>query len=144
MQAKDLMTPVVTCLAPETRIQEVAQTMKSMDIGFVPVCEKDRLVGTVTDRDIVLRAVAEGKDLQRCTARDLMTSKVLWCYDDQSAEEVARYMSHQEVRRVVVLDRSKRLVGVISIGDLAKRGDQNKAGQAIRDIAEAPPANAAA
>jgi CBS domain-containing protein len=143
MQARDMMTPVVKCIVPGTRIQEVAQTMKSMDIGFVPVCENDRLIGTVTDRDIVLRAIAEGRDLQRCTARDLMTSNVFWCYDDQTEEEVAEYMANQEVRRVVVLDRNKRLVGVISIGDLAKRGDKIKAGQAIRDIAEAPPANAA-
>ena len=72
-----------------------------------------------------------------------MTSEVLWCYEDQTADEVAAFMADQEIRRVLVLDRSKRLTGVISIGDLAKRGEEAKAGEAIGDIADAPPANAA-
>jgi CBS domain-containing protein len=117
--------------------------MKSMDIGFVPVCDGDRLVGTVTDRDIVLRAVANDLSMATCTARDVMTQDLWWCYDDQTSEEIADYMADHEVRRVVILDREKRLAGVISIGDLAKRGEQLKAGEAISDIAEAPPANAA-
>jgi CBS domain-containing protein len=142
MQARELMTGKVETTSPETRIQEVAQKMKSMDIGFIPVCENDRLIGTVTDRDIVLRGVADGVK-EDCKARDLMTSDVFWCYDDQSAEEVADYMASKEIRRVLVLDRNKRLTGVISIGDLAKRGEQGKAGEAIGTIADAPPAQAA-
>jgi len=141
MQAKDLMTRNVECVSPDTSIAEIARIMKSMDIGFVPVCDEDRLLGTVTDRDIVLRAIAE--DRNSCTASDVMTDEVWWCYDDQTAEEIADYMASHEVRRVVILDRQKRLAGVISIGDLAKSGEQVKAGEAIGDIAEAPPANAA-
>jgi len=141
MQAKDLMTRNVECVSPETSIEEIARIMKSMDIGFVPVYDEDRLIGTVTDRDIVLRAIAE--DRNSCTASDVMTADVWWCYDDQTAEEIADYMASHEVRRVVILDRQKRLAGVISIGDLAKSGEQAKAGEAIGDIAEAPPANAA-
>jgi CBS domain-containing protein len=143
MQAKDLMTRTVECVTPDMQIQEVARRMKSLDIGFVPVCDSDRLIGTVTDRDIVLRVIAEGRDVKGCKARDVMTSEVFWCYDDQTAEEVADYMADQEIRRVVLLDRSQRLVGVISIGDLAKGGEQVAAGEAIGTIAEAPPANAA-
>jgi CBS domain-containing protein len=135
MQAKELMTPHVECVSPDTNIRKIAGIMKS--------CDNYRLVGTVTDRDIVLRAVADGKDAASCTARDVMTEDLYWCYDDQTAEEIADYMADREVRRVVILDRSKRLAGVISIGDLAKGGEQTKAGEAIGDIAEAPPANAA-
>ena len=137
------MTKPVECVSPETRVDEIAQKMKSMDIGFVPVCENDRLIGTVTDRDLVLRGLATGMDMKGCKARDLMTPDVFWCYDDQSADEVADYMAKKEIRRVVVIDRNKRIAGVISIGDLAKRGEQRKAGETIGNIAEAPPANAA-
>jgi CBS domain-containing protein len=143
MQAKDLMTPDVECVSPDTKIPKVARIMKLMDIGFVPVCDNDRLIGVVTDRDIVLRAVAEDMNIKDSLARDVMTEDLCWCYDDQTADEIAEYMSSHEVRRVVILDRKKRLAGVISIGDLAKRGEQAKAGEAIGDIAEAPPANAA-
>ena len=143
MLARDLMTRNVECLTPETTIALVARTMKLMDIGFVPICEGDRLIGTVTDRDIVLRGIADGQDMGNCTAREVMTSEVFWCYDDHTADEVASFMADQEIRRVLILDRSKRLVGVISIGDLAKRGEQEKAGEAIGSIAEAPRANAA-
>ena len=141
MQARELMTRAVECVSPDTDIQKIAGIMKSLDIGFVPVCDNDRLVGTVTDRDIVLRAVADGKTA--CTARDVMTPDVHWCYDDQTEQEIADYMADREVRRVVILDRNKQLAGVISIGDLAKRGEPARAGETICDIAEAPPAEAA-
>jgi CBS domain-containing protein len=143
MQAKDLMTPNVECISPEMRLQEAARKMKTMDIGFLAVCENDRLVGTLTDRDMVLRVLAEDKDIKEFRARDVMTPSAFWCYDDQTAEEIAEYMSSKEIRRVLILDRNKRLAGVISIGDLAKRGEQSKAGETIADIAEAPPARAA-
>ena len=112
-------------------------------MGFLPVCENDRLVGALTDRDIVLRVIADGKDLKKCKARDVMTDDVFWCYEDQTADEVADYMAEKEVRRVLILNRDKRLVGVISIGDLAKRGEEKITGETIRDIATAPPAQAA-
>lgn len=143
MQAKELMTRTVECISPDTDIREIARIMRSLDIGFVPVCDNDRLIGTITDRDIILRVIADGKDPDDCVAREIMTENLCWCYDDQTAEEIANYMASQEVRRVVVLNRQKRLAGVISIGDLAKGGEQAKAGEAIGTIAEAPSANAA-
>jgi CBS domain-containing protein len=132
------MTRDVECVFPDMLIQDVARIMRSMDVGFVPVCKNDRLIGTVTDRDIVVRLVAEDRDLRNCRARDVMTEEVFWCYEDQTAEEVAQYMSTKEIRRVLILDRNKRLTGVISIGDLARAGEQRMAGETIRDIAEAP------
>jgi CBS domain-containing protein len=119
-------------------IQDVARIMRSMDVGFLPVCKDDRLIGTVTDRDIVLRAVAEDREMRTCKARDVMSDEVFWTYQDQPVQDVAELMAAREIRRVLVLDRNKRLVGVISIGDLARSGGQSIAGEAIRDIAEAP------
>ena len=138
MQAKDIMTGNVECIPPDMLIKDAAGRMRFLDVGFLPVCEKDRLIGTLTDRDIVLRGVAGDRDLRTCKARDLMTADVYWCYEDQTTNEVAEYMAQKEIRRVLVLDRNKRLSGVISIGDLAKRADEQKTGETIKEIAEAP------
>jgi CBS domain-containing protein len=139
MQAKEIMSRNVECISPETTIMEASQKMKSLDVGFLPVCEGDRLAGTVTDRDIVLRVVTAGKDVRTCKARDIMTDNVVWCFEDMAADEIGEIMADKEIRRVLVLSRDKRLVGVISIGDLAKaRGEQKNAGETIKQIAEAP------
>jgi CBS domain-containing protein len=138
MQAKEIMTKGVECIPPGMLVRDAAMRMRLLDIGFLPVCENDRLVGTITDRDIVLRVIADGRDPKECRARDVMSSDVFWCFDDQSGDEFAEYMADKEVRRVLVLDRNKRLTGVISIGDLAKRADQQKTGETIKEIAEAP------
>lgn len=143
MKAKELMTRRVECIVPEATVHDAAQKMKSLDVGFLPVCEDDRLIGTLTDRDIVLRVIAEGRDARTCKAREVMTEDVLWCYEEQTGDEVAAYMADEEIRRVLILNEEKRLVGVISIGDLAKRGGQLYAGEAIKEIASAPPAQAA-
>jgi CBS domain-containing protein len=138
MQAKDIMTGNVECIPPGMLVRDAAMRMRFLDVGFLPVCENDRLIGTLTDRDIVLRGVADGRDLKICKARDLMTADVFWCYEDQTMDEVAEYMAQKEIRRVLILDRNKRLNGVISIGDLAKRADEQKTGETIKEIAEAP------
>jgi CBS domain-containing protein len=138
MQARELMTSGVECVPPATPVREAAMLMRSLDVGFLPVCDSDRLIGAVTDRDIVLRVLANGKDVDACLVRDIMTTDVHWCYEDQTSEEVAEYMARREIRRVLILDRQKRLTGVISIGDLAKGGEEQKTGEAMREIVEAP------
>jgi CBS domain-containing protein len=143
MQAKDFMTTGVECISPGMSVRDAALRMKSLDVGFLPVCENDRLVGTLTDRDLALRVIADGRDAEDCKARDIMTRDVFWCYEEQPSDEVAEYMADKEIRRLLVLDQDKRLVGVISIGDLAKSGEERKAGEAIREIVEAPPTQAA-
>ena len=146
MQAKKIMTPDVECISPEMPIQEAAGKMKSLDVGFLPVCENDKLIGTITDRDIVLRVVAEGRNIGDCTARDVMgqDQDVCWRYDDDSVDDIADYMAEKTIRRVLILNHDKRLVGVISIGDLAQaRGEQKKAGETIKEISEAPSLEAA-
>src|SRR5438067_4020625 len=107
MQAKELMTRTVECISPETQIQDAAQKMKSLDVGFLAVCENGRLAGALTDRDIVLRVIAAGKDVKDCMARDVMTNDVFWCYEDQTADEVANYMAEKEIRRVLILNGDK-------------------------------------
>ena len=138
MKAKEFMSFVVECISSDTPIEDAAQKMKTLDVGFLPVCKDDRLVGTLTDRDIVLRVIAERKNVKECKAHQVMTNDVFWCYEDQTANEIADYMAEKEVRRLLVLNSEKRIVGVISIGDLAKaRGEQQTAGEAIKEIAEA-------
>src|SRR5690606_8949466 len=108
--------------------------MRDGDIGSLPVAEGDRLIGMVTDRDIVLRVVAEGRDCAEATARDAMSPGILYCYDDETIEDVLDNMGDNQIRRLPVLSRSKRLVGVVSLGDLSLSG--RSAGQALRQISQ--------
>jgi len=134
MQVKDIMTPEVDLIDPEATVQVVAQKMRDDDVGAVPVAENDRLVGMVTDRDIVLRAVARGANMGSYTARQVMSPKILYCFDDQSPDEVLRNMSENQVRRLPVLNRAKRLVGMVSLGDVAAHAPAALAGEALKGI----------
>ncbi len=134
MQIKAIMTPEVDLVDPEASVRAVAQKMRDDDVGAVPVAENDRLLGMVTDRDIVLRAVAEGADMESYTARQVMSPNVLYCFDDQATDEVLRNMSENRVRRLPVLNRGKRLVGMVSLGDLAQHSPAALAGEALRGI----------
>jgi len=138
MKAREVMTSNVECVSPDIGIFDIARKMKSLDVGFIPVCDNDRLVGTITDRDIVIRGIAEGLDLDSTKARELMTSDVFYCFEDDNVEDVAHRMQEKEVRRMLILNRSKRLVGVVSIGDLSQaRGQEQLVGETTRDITEA-------
>lgn len=137
MQIKDVMTEVVDLVDPETRIADAARKMRDNDIGALPVGEGDQLVGLLTDRDIVVRAIAEGKDPDSFTVREAMSKRVLYCFDDQSTDEVATNMGMEQVRRLPVVDREKRLVGIVSLGDLSAGGANREAGEALGRISEA-------
>ena len=136
MKVREIMTNNVECVAPETSVSDLARKMKSMDVGFIPVCEDDRLVGTVTDRDIVIRGIAEATDINACTASDIMTRDVAYCFEDDNIKNVARKMRDKEVRRILILNGDKRLVGVVSLGDIAKV-EEKESGKTLKDIAEA-------
>lgn len=136
MKVSEIMTTNVECVAPELGMQQLATKMKTLDVGFMPVCENDRLVGTVTDRDIVVRCLAEGRDINSCTAREIMTKDVFWCFEDDDVKNVASKMQEKEVRRMLILNRDKRLVGVVSIGDISKV-EEKVSGETLRDITEA-------
>jgi CBS domain-containing protein len=119
MLVRDCMTKKVELAAPGMSLRHAAQKMRDGDYGFLPVGENDRLVGMITDRDIAVRAVAEGKDPKSTRVREVMSDKVLYCFDDQTTEEVAENMGLNQVRRLPVLNRQKRLVGILALGDLA-------------------------
>ncbi len=136
MKIREIMTTNVECVSPNTGIQELANTMKTLDVGFVPICENDRLVGTVTDRDIVVRGCAGGQDITTCKASDIMTKGVFWCFEDQDIKDVAKRMREKDVRRMLILNESKRLVGVVSIGDISKV-EEKETGKTLKDITEA-------
>lgn len=135
MQVKEVMTPQVSVVAPDAQIPEIARKMRDEDIGSVPVVENERLVGMVTDRDIVIRTVAEGQDIRTVTAREAMSPRILYCFDDQTVEDVLGNMGEQQIRRLPVVDRDKRLVGVVSLGDLSKAA-KRKAGDALKEISQ--------
>ncbi len=136
MKVRQIMTTNVECIAPDAGVAELARKMKTLDVGFIPICENDRLAGTVTDRDIVIRGIAGGRDLNTCKARDIMTSEVHWCFEDQDVKDVAKKMREKDVRRMLILSQDKRLVGVVSIGDLAKV-EERESGKTLKDITEA-------
>lgn len=138
MQIKDVMTPGVECTQPSATLREAAQKMRDLDVGPLPVCGDDeRLAGMITDRDITVRAVAEGRDPGTTLVRDVMTPKVIYCFEDQDVSEAARLMEENQVRRVVVLNDQKRLVGILSLGDLAVDvGDEQLAGHTLEAVSE--------
>jgi CBS domain-containing protein len=134
------MTPAVEVISPDATLQEAAARMKARDIGPLPVCDRDRLVGVVTDRDITVRATAEGADPTAIRVQDIMTPEVLYCFEDQLVEEAARLMQDYQVRRLLVLDNDQRLVGIVSLGDLAlQTHDEELVGQTLEEVSEPTP-----
>ena len=136
MFVRDVMTRGAECVRPANSLVEAAQKMKNLDVGPLPVCgDNDRLVGMLTDRDITVRAVAEACDPRTTTVKDVMTPDVVYCFEDQDVQEAARLMKEHQIRRLVVLDRDKRLVGIVSLGDLAvETGDEKLAGRTLEHV----------
>lgn len=135
MQVKDIMSTNPRYITPETTLQEAAQEMLDHDIGFLPIGENDRLIGTVTDRDIAIRAVAQGNGVSDMKVRDIMTQKVMYCFEDDPVEKACESMCNLQLRRLIVLDNNKRITGILSTGDLAKNGHNDKlCGHVMHDI----------
>jgi len=137
MKLKDIMTRKVEVVSPDSTLQDAAAKMKGIDVGPMPVCDGDRLVGMLTDRDITVRAVAAGRDPRTTKVRDVMTPEVVWCFEDQDIREAAKVMQEKQIRRLVVLNRDKRLTGIVSLADLAvDTGDTKLAGRTVEEISE--------
>ena len=137
MQLRNVMTRDVEVVRPDASVQEAAATMKRLDVGPLPVCDGKRVLGMVTDRDITIRAVAEGRDPKATTVQEVMTDEVIYCYEDQDAEDAARLMAEKQVRRLLVLDRDKQLVGIVSLGDLAvDTADPIRAGETLERVSQ--------
>jgi CBS domain-containing protein len=125
MRVSEAMTREVRICTPGQPIREVARTMAAIDVGVLPVGENDRLIGMITDRDIAVRAVAQGKGPDT-PVREIMSEHVEYCFDDEELDRVAQGMADVRVRRLPVVNREKRLVGILSLGDVARRGNQRE------------------
>jgi CBS domain-containing protein len=138
VQIHEIMTKKVDRIRPSDSIAKAAQEMKKLDVGSLPVCDKDkRVVGIVTDRDIVLRGVANHRDLQETKVREIMTPEVEFCFEDDLVEIAARQMRQKQIRRLVVLNVDHRLVGIVSLGDLAvEMDDEVLVGLALEGISQ--------
>jgi CBS domain-containing protein len=136
------MTPGAECVPPDSTLQDAARKMRDLDVGALPVCDNDRLSGMLTDRDIVVRAIAEGRDPKMVRVRDAMTAGIDYCFEDDDVREAAHHMQEKQIRRLAVLNRDKRLAGIVSLGDLAVRTrDERLCGKALEQVSE--PAGAA-
>jgi CBS domain-containing protein len=135
MRVDEIMTREVKLMDPNTTVRDVARRMRAENLGAFPVGENDRLIGMVTDRDIVVRGVAEGRAEGNATVRDVMSERVFYCFEDEDVDRAAEVMAEHQVRRLPVLNRDKRLVGVVALADLGREGDY-AAQAALEGIAE--------
>lgn len=135
MKVNEIMSRDVRVASPNDRICDVARTMAEIDAGALPVGENDRLIGMITDRDIALRAVAQEKGPQT-PVREVMSAEVKYCYDDQDLDEVCQNMASEQIRRMPVVNRDKRLVGILSLGDMATDSKGREAGEALEGISK--------
>ncbi|TIT84885.1 MAG: CBS domain-containing protein, partial [Mesorhizobium sp.] len=129
MKIRDCMTQAVRVASPDQTLRDAARAMADLDAGVLPVGENDRLVGMITDRDIAVRGVAEGKGPDT-KIREVMSAEVKYCFDDQEVDDILRNMGDLKLRRMPVISREHRLVGIISLGDLATAGNTEWAGEA--------------
>jgi len=138
MQVKDVMTKGVECVLPDQSIAQAAQRMRKLNIGALPVCgENDKLMGMITDRDITVRAIAESCEPDDTCVREVMTPRIQFCFDDQDVTAAAELMEEKQIRRLAVLDHDKRLVGILSLGDLAvKTADDRLSGEALERVSQ--------
>lgn len=135
MKVKEMMHKGVEWVSPDTPLTAIAKKMQQFDIGAIPVGENDRLVGIVTDRDIAVRGLAKGTDISKLTARDVMTKGIFWCRDSDDASEAVRLMEAKHVRRLPVIDEKKRMVGMLSLGDISHAVSQKTAAEALKAVA---------
>lgn len=122
MKVKDAMHKGVEWVSPSTTLVELAKLMAQHDIGAIPIGENDKLIGMVTDRDIICRGLNNGADVSKITAREVMTPDIIWCRDDEDLEDATRIMESKKVRRLPVMDKDKRMVGILSLGDISHVG----------------------
>jgi len=136
MKVKDAMHEGVTWVGPDTKIGELARSMRDEGIGAIPVGENDRLIGMVTDRDIAIKGFADGRDPASLTARDVMNGPILYCRTEEDIDDAARLMEQHQVRRLPVIDENKRMVGMLSLGDIASAGGRELTGELTQSVAE--------
>lgn len=136
MRVSEAMHKNATWVPPTTPVSEIAKIMKNEDIGALPVGENDRLIGMVTDRDITIRALADGQDVSSLIARDVMSPGISYCRTEDALEDAVRLMEQKKIRRLPVIDTDKRMVGMLSIGDVSHFGHEDLAGELMQAVSE--------
>ena len=137
MQIREIMTREPVVIGPDMVLKEAAETMRDLDSGVMPVGQNDRLVGMLTDRDITIRATAAGKDPNQTRVEEVMTPDVVYCFEDDDARDAALKMEEHQIRRLIVLNHDNRLVGILSLGDLAVHtSDDRLAGEVAEAVSE--------
>lgn len=135
-QVREVMTRGVRAMSPADSIQFAAQAMDELNVGALPVCDGERLLGMVTDRDITVRGVAQGCAVDQTPLSSVMSENVRWCFEDQDVSEVLDLMRGAQIRRLPVVDREKHLVGIVSLGDLAAKWESDEMPEALADISQ--------
>jgi CBS domain-containing protein len=137
MNVSEIMTSDFEMIDSTSSLREAARKMKSLNVGFLPVQEGTMLIGLLTDRDIVLRGLAEGRDADSTQVKDIISSEVVYCFEDDSIEDAVRLMEEHKVRRLIVVDHDRVPVGIVSLGDIAvKTGLEQLSGEALERISE--------
>jgi CBS domain-containing protein len=134
MKVKEAMHKGVEWVSPDTPLTTVAKKMQQHDIGAVPVGENDRLIGMVTDRDVTVRALANAKDISRLTARDVMTKGVIYCREAEEVDDAVRTMESKHIRRLPVLNANKRMVGMLSLGDVSSAASKEITAEVMKAV----------
>jgi CBS domain-containing protein len=134
MKVKSSMHKGVEWVSPDTPVKVLANIMREQDIGAIPIGENDRLIGMVTDRDVTVRAVANGIDVSALTAKDIMTKGIIWCRDGDDVSHAANIMQSKQIRRLPVIDKNKRMVGILSLGDLSHAASQRTAAAVTKAV----------
>ena len=135
IRIRDIMTRDVATIGPDATVAEAAAQMRDRDVGMLPVCDGDRLLGLFTDRDLTVRAIAGGLNPARTKVREIMTRELFFCYDHEDVREAVLSFEEKQIRRLPIVNRQKRLVGVLSIGDLAVDvGDRDLVGEVLQKI----------
>lgn len=135
MKVRDAMHKGAEWVEATTPVQTIAAKMRDLDVGAIPIGENDRLIGMVTDRDITMRAVAAGKEVAKLTARDVMSKGIVFCRDTEDVEDAVRIMEQKKIRRLPVLDENKRMVGMLSLGDIAHSASHEISGETLTAVA---------
>jgi CBS domain-containing protein len=137
MELREIMTCNVEVVSGDASLQEAARKMKALDVGLMPVCDGDQLQGILTDRDITIRATAEGRDPSKTKVADVMSADIAYCLEDQEVEEAVSLMEARQIRRLPILNLDKRLVGIVSLGDIAIRGaDREMARETLQEVSQ--------
>ena len=136
MKIREIMTPDAQCVGPEDSLVEAASLMRQLDVGVVPVCEGGDVIGMLTDRDIAIRGVAESRPPTTTRVREIMSPGSVFVYEDQDVDEVVHILEKHQIRRAPVITRERRLVGIISLGDIAVDGSAALSGEALKHVSQ--------